>query len=279
MCGYAKDTLGRSATPDGALRAARRRPPWRATGGNRTSRSTLRGASWTTARSIRAEPLALVRAFSGKARRLLFETLPEFATPEASTRSGKRSRGSWKWRWASNRRTRTFSAGSVHKNAPPSEYSDAGDRVRRLGPAAQGLPLAETALPHGAGVGARRARLHAEASGRFDALSVNPVHIQNGTVVEWLYRRDRYRPPWLWSSSRRCAAERPTRGPLGSSRSPPRGGLPRGPHNCGKCDARVLEAIETASLRQDFTVLDSLECDCRADWERFGRIEPLGVEA
>ncbi len=102
-----------------------------------------------------------------------------------------------------------------------------------------------------------------DAAPHFDALSVNPVHIQNGTVVEWLFHRGRYRPPWLWSVVEALQEGATLRGTSRLVSFPTAGGLARGPHNCGKCDARVLEAIEASSLAQEFGPLDDLDCACR----------------
>ncbi|MGB1689383.1 MAG: hypothetical protein ACPHDM_01660, partial [Candidatus Poseidoniaceae archaeon] len=34
---------------------------------------------------------------------------------------------------------------------------------------------------------------------RSDEISVNPMNIQKGTVIDRLFRANEYRPPWLWS--------------------------------------------------------------------------------
>jgi len=60
---------------------------------------------------------------------------------------------------------------------------------------------------------------------------------------------------------------------------PTAGGLARGAHNCGECDARVLAAIEEASLSQQFDGLGELDCECRSTWTTARSLEPLGVEA
>ena len=32
-----------------------------------------------------------------------------------------------------------------------------------------------------------------------DLISLNPTNVQRHTVVEYLWKRNQYRPPWLWS--------------------------------------------------------------------------------
>lgn len=277
MCGYAKDTLGRSATPDELAEqldhatARYRGEPYV---------KVYTSGSFLDDREVDpSSRRALVRAFSGKAHRLLFETLPEFATPENLLPLKDAFSGELEVALGLESTDPDVLGRLVHKNAPPSEYLEAGDRVRRLGLRAKAyLLLKPPYLTESESV--RDVLRSIEEAGRhFDALSVNPVHIQNGTVVEWLYHRGRYRPPWLWSVVETLRSGAPLRGSARLVSFPTAGGLPRGPHNCGKCDAEVLEAIETASLRQDFTVLDALDCACRPQWERFGKIEPLGVEA
>jgi len=277
MCGYAKDTLGRSATP--AELAEQLDRALGRYGGEPYVKVYTSGSFLDDREVDPASRLALVRAFSGKARRLLFETLPEFATPETLAPLHEAFAGELEVALGLESTDPNVLGRLVHKNAPPSDYLAAGDRVRGLGLRAKAyLLLKPPYLTEQESVRDVLSSI-AEASPHFDALSVNPVHIQNGTVVEWLYHRGRYRPPWLWSVVETLRAGAPLRGAARLVSFPTAGGLPRGPHNCRKCDPQVLEAIETASLRQDFAILDSLDCRCRAEWDQLGRIEPLGVEA
>jgi hypothetical protein len=277
MCGYAKDTLGRSATPaelavqlQHALLRYREEPYVK----------IYTSGSFLDDREVDPESRRrLVEAFSGRARRLLFETLPEFATPEQLEPLRTGFEGEIEVALGLESTNPTVLARYVHKNAPPSDYLAAADRVRALGLRAKAYLLLKP--PYLTESESIRDVLKSvgDAAPRFDALSINPVHIQNGTVVEWLFRRGRYRPPWLWSvveTLQKGSAQR------GSSRLvsfPTAGGLARGPHNCGQCDGRVLEAIETASLRQEFEPLDALDCSCRREWEIAQSLEPLGVES
>jgi archaeosine synthase beta-subunit len=277
MCGYSKDTLGRSATPEELA--------------EQTDRALARyhdepyvkvytSGSFLDDREVDPESRRrFVRAFSGRARRLLFETLPEFATPATLAPLKEEFAGELEVALGLETTDPVVLARYVHKSAAPSEYLAAADRVRALGLRAKAyLLLKPPYLTEDEAID-DVVRSVGDAASRFDALSVNPVHIQNGTVVEWLYHRGRYRPPWLWSVVEALARGADRRGVARLVSFPTAGGLARGPHNCGKCDARVLAAIEEASLSQEFGPLHDLDCTCRAEWKATRSLEPLGVEA
>jgi radical SAM enzyme (TIGR01210 family) len=104
-----------------------------------------------------------------------------------------------------------------------------------------------------------------------DTVSLNPVNVQKGTLVEKMWRNWSYRPPWLWSvlevlkaSSGR--AKRLVCEPTG-------GGRERGAHNCGKCDDAILSSIKAFSESQDPSRLGWPECSCREIWSGAKEIE------
>jgi len=107
-----------------------------------------------------------------------------------------------------------------------------------------------------------------EAKGYADTLSLNLCNVQRDTLLERLWERGGYRPPWLWSAVEVLKkVERPVIcDPVGA-------GSKRGPHNCGRCDTSVAEAIRRYSLDQDPAILDALHCDCREAWRRLLRLE------
>ncbi len=107
-----------------------------------------------------------------------------------------------------------------------------------------------------------------------DTISVNPTNIQKDTVVELLWKRGAYRPPWLWSV---VAVLNSGYGDGVRLMSKPTGaGTVRGAHNCGKCDKRVLSAIADFSVKQDRASLEVLDCRCRETWRNEVSISALG---
>ncbi|MFZ0699890.1 MAG: archaeosine biosynthesis radical SAM protein RaSEA [Thermoplasmata archaeon] len=277
MCGYAKDTLGRSATPDelahqleDAIGRYRDEPYVK----------VYTSGSFLDDREVDPESRRrIVGAFAGRARRFLFETLPEFATPEVLAPLAEVFPGEIEAALGLESANADVLSRLINKGSSPEEYFAAADRVRIAGMKAKAyLLLKPPYLGEGEAIADVVASVGA-AQAHFDALSINPVHIQNGTVVEWLYHRRRYRPPWLWSVVESMAEGAAQRGVARLLSFPTAGGLARGPHNCGRCDRRVLAAIQRASLTQEFDPLRELDCACRTNWETVRSLEPIGVEA
>jgi len=104
------------------------------------------------------------------------------------------------------------------------------------------------------------------ASSYSEIISVNPMNIQNYTLVEYLWRRGEYRAPWLWSVVE--VLKRTAQLDADVVSFPTAGGKARGAHNCGKCDEKVLKAIENFSLKQDIAYLENLDCPCKERWKK-----------
>ncbi|OYT29607.1 TIGR01210 family radical SAM protein [Thermoplasmatales archaeon ex4572_165] len=99
-----------------------------------------------------------------------------------------------------------------------------------------------------------------------DTISLNPTNVQKGTLVQYLWNRRYYRPPWLWSVIEILRQ--------GSSITKKRlqcdvagGGSIRGAHNCKNCDKLALNTIRHFSLSQNPNDLDNIECSCKKQWE------------
>ena len=109
---------------------------------------------------------------------------------------------------------------------------------------------------------ARRAR------GFSDVLSLNLCNVQRNTVVERMWKRGEFRPPWLWSA---LEVLKSVPGPIVCD--PVGAGTRRGPHNCGQCDDAVAEAIRTHALSQDVEPFHSLDCQCKSTWRDLMELE------
>jgi radical SAM enzyme (TIGR01210 family) len=105
-------------------------------------------------------------------------------------------------------------------------------------------------------------------------VSLNPVNVQNDTLVEKLWNRRKYRPPWLWSVIEVLReASRESDGWMRVVCDPVAGGKRRGPHNCGICDSQIVEAIRDFSLNQEPSVFEKLSCGCQSQWKHVLRHE------
>ena len=98
-------------------------------------------------------------------------------------------------------------------------------------------------------------------------VSINPVTVQRKTLVERLWERGQYRPPWLWSIIELLKVSREK---LDTSINivcdPVATGKRRGAHNCGQCDVKITDQIREFSLSQDSKILEGLLCDCEQVW-------------
>jgi radical SAM enzyme (TIGR01210 family) len=111
-----------------------------------------------------------------------------------------------------------------------------------------------------------------DASPYAPTISINVCNVQRGTLIDEMFYRKSYRPPWLWSV---VEVLKRLHGRTGSAimSDPVAAGMPRGPHNCYKCDSAFADAIRKYSLTQDVSVFDSLHCDCKALWEKAVELE------
>jgi radical SAM enzyme (TIGR01210 family) len=98
-------------------------------------------------------------------------------------------------------------------------------------------------------------------------ISVNPVNIQKHTLVERMWSRGTYRPPWLWTVTEILKQSRnQVSSEVNIVCDPVAAGKPRGTHNCGKCDNEFIKAIRQFSLDQNSRHLEELECGCKPQW-------------
>lgn len=97
-----------------------------------------------------------------------------------------------------------------------------------------------------------------------DVISFNPMTVHKNTLVEYLWNKGEYSPPWGWSILeilKETANLRPDIicHPVAFGRS-------RGPKNCKSCNREIEKKILEFSLNNDPGILD-YECDCKKEWE------------
>jgi radical SAM enzyme (TIGR01210 family) len=112
-----------------------------------------------------------------------------------------------------------------------------------------------------------------------DSISINPVNIQKFTLIEYLFHRNDYRPPWLWSVVEVLdhGHEILNGSNIRLISAPTAGGKRYGAHNCGVCDATVLNTIAEFSLNNDRTILqkNGFACDCEDTWSDILKLERI----
>lgn len=202
----------------------------------------------------------ILSSFSG-AERILFESRPEFITNENLEGIDPRSALAIGLETANEEVLRKC----VRKGFTVKDYTRAAEVLLDLKlPLRTYLLLKPPYLTERAAVQDAIASVH-YAAPYSESVSVNPVNVQRDTVVDALWRRGNYRPPWLWS-----LVEVLRQGRAGTSvrimSSPSGGGTARGVHNCDHCDRKILDAVQRFSFSQDPDDLGGLECGCHEEW-------------
>jgi len=104
-----------------------------------------------------------------------------------------------------------------------------------------------------------------------ETLSLNPVNVQKGTLVERLWKGWAYRSPWLWSVLEVIKASEGLSAKILCD--PTGGGKERGAHNCGKCDDVIIDSLKAYSLTQDASRIGWPECGCSETWRSVLELE------
>jgi archaeosine synthase beta-subunit len=112
---------------------------------------------------------------------------------------------------------------------------------------------------------------YAEQSG-VDRISFCPSTIHKGTLMEILWRKGSYQPPWIWSVMEiirrvRSLAKIPVIMDTAGF------GTLRGPYNCKKCNSALKDMIIQSNINQ--TIPEDFECKCRSKW--LAEVEYSGV--
>ena len=201
--------------------------------------------------------------------RILFESRPEFITPEVVSTLPKNVTVALGLESSSPEVLEK----SVHKGFTPDDIKRAGELLK-----SNGLGVRTYLLLKPPFMTEQMAIEDAVRSARFadpfsDEISINPLNVQRATYVERLWKRGEFRSPWIWSL---IEVFQQLSGTVNARlmSSPSGGGAMRGVHNCGECDQKALEAVERFSFSQDVKDLD-VTCKCKSKWESYKRSEIL----
>lgn len=107
-----------------------------------------------------------------------------------------------------------------------------------------------------------------------------PNEVMANTLTDLLHKRQRYRPPWLWSIIE-VLRHFNTKQLKSIDISGPHFEIPsdtvpvtlhsseviRQPHNCPECDRKVRAALQRYKQNRDLSVFDNLECECKKEWK------------
>ncbi len=96
-----------------------------------------------------------------------------------------------------------------------------------------------------------------------DRISFCPATIHKGTLMELLWRRGSYQPPWIWTileiiKQTRDSVKIPVLMDTSGF------GTRRGPFNCKKCNKKFKELIIESNLNQN--IPKEFECECKNRW-------------
>lgn len=211
---------------------------------------------------------AIMGAFPS-AKRILFESRPEFVTTdELSTLPGDQAQVGLGLESANNEILRRC----VQKGFLVEDYERAASLLNE-----KGIPVRTYLLLKPPFLTEKQALQDTIASIKFaipfsESISINPINVQKDTIVEKLWHRGDYRPPWLFSlvevlkAGKALTEKRVFSSPSGA-------GSLRGVHNCEKCDASFIEAVKRHSFSQDVKEFENLDCECRGRWQNELRLQ------
>jgi len=105
-------------------------------------------------------------------------------------------------------------------------------------------------------------------------VSLEACTIQDYTLVKYLYERGLYCTPWLWSIVEVVKrVKTPGKLIVGLFQFFP--SPSKVPHNCDKCNERVMETIRQYNRTLDRKVFDGLTCSCKNKWRTILEEKPL----
>ena len=108
-----------------------------------------------------------------------------------------------------------------------------------------------------------------------DVASINPVNVQKGTLVEEMFFKGFYRPPWYWSLFEVLSSKYPVE----TVSYPSGGGSSRGIHNCKRCNNTAKKTLDTFNIEKDPSIFEHVTCSCKDEWRVLLKNEPFSFSS
>jgi radical SAM enzyme (TIGR01210 family) len=213
----------------------------------------------------------ILSSLSGKASKVIVETRPEFVT-DKTMQEAKKYVARLEIAVGLETSSDKIRIECINKNFLFKDFVRASETAKKYGVTTKAYLLLKPPFLSEKDALEDIVKSVLDAAPYAGAISINLCNVQRGTIVEELFMKRVYRPPWLWTI---VEAIKRVHGKTGSviMSDPLAAGSARGPHNCYRCDAAFADAIRKYSLTQDISVFDSLHCDCRMLWEKVLELE------
>src|SRR5688572_12284668 len=172
---------------------------------------------------------------------------------------------------------------SVNKGHPFESFPAAAAACRRHGVSVKAYLMCKPPFLKESDALVDSTRTIIAAAPHADMVSLNPTNVQGNTLVDALYKKGSYRPPWLWTIVKSLLdgrTEAEAAGFKGMLKSDViAAGQDRGAHNCGECDETVVGYLKKYKATQDrkwlAKCLEEVECKCRREWQLTLELGPL----
>ncbi len=207
-----------------------------------------------------------------RVKKVIAETRPEYVTPEKPALAVSALK---RFEVAMGLETSNdvIRKDCINKGFSFSDFVTASEIAKREGATVKAyLMLKPPFLPEGIAINDMIQSIN-DAAPFAGTISVNLCNVQKGTLVDEMFERGDYRPPWLWSAVEVLKKGKDSNPDTILMSDPVGAGSARGPHNCGKCDKDVAETIRSFSLSQDASVFDNIGCECRELWKKVVELE------
>lgn len=214
-----------------------------------------------------------------RVKKVIAETRPEYVTDEKLSEAKEALGKNFEVAIGLETSNDLIRKDCINKGFSFSDFIRASEIARKNGVTVKGYLMQKPPfLPEGIALNDMINSIN-DAAPFAQTISMNLCNVQKGTLVDEMFERGDYRPPWLWSAVEALKTGKESSPETVIMSDPVGAGSMRGPHNCGKCDKDVAEAIRIFSVTQDTGVFNNLDCDCKELWKKVVELEDLSFGA